>query len=95
MNTSLDEDQFQEENRWEAARVLEVFDGVFDVLKPTELGTQSEDELDDAQVEAYIGERNQAKKAKNFARADEIRKLLQEKGIVLEDTKDGVRWKRK
>jgi cysteinyl-tRNA synthetase len=95
MNTALDEDQFQEENRWEAARVLEIFDSVFDVLKPTEPGTQSKDELDDAQVEAYIGERNQAKKAKNFARADEIRKVLQDKGIVLEDTKDGVRWKRK
>ncbi len=36
-----------------------------------------------------------AKKQRNFARADEIRKELAEKGVVIEDSKDGVRWKRK
>jgi cysteinyl-tRNA synthetase len=46
-------------------------------------------------VDAFIEERNQAKKARNFKRSDEIRNDLLEKGIVLEDTKDGVRWKRK
>ena len=51
--------------------------------------------LSDAEIEALIAERTQAKKSKNFARSDEIRKSLQEKGVTLEDTKEGVRWKRK
>ncbi len=42
-----------------------------------------------------VEERNAAKKAKNFARADQIREQLLERGIILEDTKSGVRWKRK
>ena len=42
-----------------------------------------------------IAERAKAKAAKNFARADQIREQLLEQGIVLEDTKGGVRWKRK
>ena len=54
-----------------------------------------EDGLSDAEIDALIEERNGAKKAKNFKRSDEIRNLLLEKGILLEDTKDGVRWKRK
>ena len=103
MNTALDESRFQEENRWDAARVLEVFDCVFDVLKPSDpaaLPASGPDKpevpsLSDAQIEAYIEERSQAKKARDFARADEIRALLQEKGILLEDTKERVRWKRK
>ncbi|WP_225744951.1 cysteine--tRNA ligase [Marinilactibacillus sp. Marseille-P9653] len=52
-------------------------------------------ELLDKEVEELIEERNQSRKDKNFARADEIRDLLQEKGILLEDTPQGIRWKRK
>ncbi len=100
MNTALDEGQFQEENRWDAARVLEIFDDVFDVLKPGEsaevLGAASEDgSLSDIEIEARIEERAQAKRSRDFARSDAIRKEMQDRGIVLEDTKDGVRWKRK
>jgi len=51
--------------------------------------------LSDEQIQALVDERTQAKKARNFARADAIRKELAEKGIVIEDSKDGVRWKRK
>ncbi len=99
MNTALDEEQMREENRWDAARVLEIFDTVFDVLKQAERPAVAVDEADagpsDADIEALIEERNGAKKSRNFKRSDEIRALLLEKGIVLEDTKDGVRWKRK
>ena len=95
MNTALDDDQFLEDNRWEAARVLEVFDSVFDVLKPSENRAPETAGLSDAEIDAYVEERNQAKKSRNFKRSDEIRALLQEKGIVIEDTKEGVRWKRK
>ena len=55
---------------------------------------EKKEELLDADVEALIAERQQARKEKNFARADEIRAELLEKGIVLEDTREGVKWKR-
>ena len=48
----------------------------------------------DSDIEALIEERNAARKAKNFARADEIRDMLKESGIELEDTRQGVKWKR-
>ncbi len=51
--------------------------------------------LSDADIDALVAERTLAKKQRNFARADAIRNELLEKGIVLEDSKDGVRWKRK
>lgn len=61
------------------------------------LGLQFEvaEELLDEEIEALITERTEARKARNFARADEIRDLLQNKGILLEDTPQGVRWRRK
>ena len=49
----------------------------------------------DAEIDALVAERTQAKKTRNFARADAIRNDLLAKGILLEDSKDGVRWKRK
>ncbi|SNT09231.1 cysteinyl-tRNA synthetase [Granulicella rosea] len=51
--------------------------------------------LTDEAIEALIAERTQAKKTRNFARADAVRNELLAKGILLEDSKDGVRWKRK
>ena len=55
---------------------------------------KKEKELLDEEIESLIQERQEARKSKNFARADEIRELLRQKGIVLEDTREGVRWKR-
>lgn len=52
------------------------------------------EEMLDAEIEKLIEERQAARKAKNFARADAIRNELLEKGIVLEDTREGVKWKR-
>lgn len=52
------------------------------------------EEMLDEDVEALIAERQAARKAKNFARADEIRDELLERGIILEDTREGVKWKR-
>jgi cysteinyl-tRNA synthetase len=51
--------------------------------------------LTDEAIDALVAERTLAKKQRNFARADQIRNELAEKGIVIEDSKDGVRWKRK
>ncbi len=55
---------------------------------------EKKEELLDSDIEALIQERQDARKAKNFARADEIRNQLMEMGIVLEDTREGVKWKR-
>lgn len=52
-------------------------------------------ELLDEEIDGLIQERTDARKAKNFARADEIRDILDQQGIVLEDTPQGVRWRRK
>ncbi len=61
-------------------------------VAPELLAAQS---ITDAEVDALVAERTLAKKQRNFARADAIRNELAEKGIVIEDSKDGVRWKRK
>ena len=63
-----------------------------DVLRPTQ---KDEGGLADAQVDQLIADRVQAKKARDFKRADEIRVQLLDGGIILEDTKEGTRWKRK
>ena len=55
---------------------------------------EKEEELLAEDIEALIEERQAARKAKNFQRADEIRNELLEKGIILEDTREGVKWKR-
>ena len=55
---------------------------------------EKEEEILDSDIEKLIEERQAARKEKNFARADEIRNLLLEKGIVLKDTRDGVKWER-
>ena len=55
---------------------------------------EKKEEMLDEEVESLIAERQAARKAKNFQRADEIRNELLEKGIILEDTREGVKWKR-
>ena len=49
---------------------------------------------EDAEIDALVAERAEARKAKNFKRSDEIRDMLAAKGIVIEDTPQGPRWKR-
>lgn len=60
-----------------------------------EQSTLSANQIADEEVERLIAERTAAKKARDFGRADAIRAQLTEAGIVVEDTKDGIRWKRK
>jgi cysteinyl-tRNA synthetase len=61
-------------------------------ISPDLLARQS---MTDEAIDALVAERTLAKKQRNFSRADQIRNELSEKGILLEDSKDGVRWKRK
>lgn len=56
--------------------------------------TKRQEMLLDADIEALIGQRQEARKARDFARADAIRDELAQKGIILEDTREGVKWKR-
>ena len=71
-----------------AAAVIRKFDAVLGVLP------EPQDRTLDAEVEALIAEREDARKNKDFARADVIRDQLKAQGIILEDTPGGVRWKR-
>lgn len=75
-----------------------VVDGALEELKLLcgILGIEAEkkEELLDTEIEALIEERQAARKAKDFARADEIRSKLSDMGIILEDTREGVKWKR-
>jgi cysteinyl-tRNA synthetase len=91
MNTAMDEERFQAGNVEDSLAFLAAFDSIFDVLKPTEAKLA----LSEAEIEQKIAERNAARKGRDFKKADEIRAWLLEKGIVIEDTRDGVRWKKK
>ncbi|MGZ9587208.1 cysteine--tRNA ligase [Paenibacillus marinisediminis] len=71
--------------------LLDAFEAMNDILG---IVLPQEEELLDEEIDQLIQERTDARKAKNWARADEIRELLTAKGIVLEDTAQGVRWKR-
>ena len=58
------------------------------------LAVEKKEGLLDDEIEALIEERQAARKARNFGRADEIREELAARGILLEDTREGVKWKR-
>ncbi|MFD2043198.1 cysteine--tRNA ligase [Ornithinibacillus salinisoli] len=75
--------------------VIEAFQEVIlTLLHVLGISLEEEKELLDEDIEALIQERNEARKDRNFARADEIRDMLKEQNIILEDTPQGVRWKR-
>ena len=74
-----------------AGHTLEVMTKLCDVLGLT---LEKKEEILDEEIENLIAERQAAREAKDFARADEIRGLLLDKGIELKDTREGVKWKR-
>jgi cysteinyl-tRNA synthetase len=96
MNTAADAGQLTAANAQAGLRLLEEFDSIFAVLE-----TQAErsagaglGELT-GWVEAKIRERAEARKARDFATSDKIRQELLDRGVIIEDTKEGVRWKLK
>ena len=89
INTVLSNDGLKADDRTAVLAAIEKFDSVLGIF-----GEEKEEMLD-ADIDALIAERQTARQRRNFKRSDEIRDLLAEKGIILEDTKDGVRWKRK
>ena len=89
-NSAMDAGEFLAGNAISALEFLRRFDSIFDVLNPS----VKEGGLSDAEIDGLIAERIAAKKARDFARADQIRAGLADQGVILEDTKEGVRWKR-
>jgi cysteinyl-tRNA synthetase len=89
INTVLAADELRADDQKSVLEAVEKFDSVLGIFGREEAA------MLDAEIEALIEERQQARRNRNFARSDEIRDLLAGKGIILEDTKDGVRWKRK
>ena len=91
VNTAMDAGEFLKGDAAGALEFLKRFDAIFDVLQPTRKAGY----IEDSEVDSLIAERAAAKKARYFARADQIREQLLSQGVILEDTKAGVRWKRK
>ena len=89
VNTALARKQMREDNKRELLALLARFDTVLNVFGNEQC------EMLDTEIQALIDERQEARRRRDFGRADEIRDELARRGIVLEDTKDGVRWKRK
>jgi len=89
VNPVLTRGQLLEDNKRQLTAAIEKFDGVLNIFG------KADRELLDKEIQALIDERQEARHRRDFARADQIRDDLAERGIVLEDTKDGVRWKKK
>jgi cysteinyl-tRNA synthetase len=89
VNTAIDLDEFGEADKASVLALLAGFDSVLGIL-----GEEKEETLE-AEIEALIEERYGARKNRDFARADQIRNELAERGIILEDTPQGTKWKKK
>lgn len=89
INTALARQSLRAEDQKEVLSALEKIDGVLNVI-----GEEQTSLLDD-EIQSLIDQRQEARHRRDFKRADEIRDELLTRGIVLEDTKEGVRWKRK
>jgi len=89
VNTALARKQVKEDNKRELLELLARIDTVLNIF-----GNEQREMLD-TEIQALIDERQEARRRRDFGRADEIRDELASRGIILEDTKDGVRWKRK
>jgi cysteinyl-tRNA synthetase len=89
-NTAMDAGEFGAGDAAATLGFLQLFDSVFDVIRPTAGGG-----LADEAIDALVAERTAAKKARDFPKADAIRQQLLDQGVVIEDTKSGVRWKRR
>ncbi len=87
INTSMMKNKIGQKNAKEIIELMNDFDKVLGILEEKEEKLAPE-------IKKLIDERERARKEKDFARADKIRQDLKSKGITLEDTKDGVRWKR-
>jgi cysteinyl-tRNA synthetase len=103
INTAMDRKEFRQADAACVLEVLETFDAIFAVLRDDDaeklrsLGiAQTSALLADTEVDALVAERQAARKRRDFAASDRLREQLADRGIILEDSRDGgVRWKRK
>jgi cysteinyl-tRNA synthetase len=89
INTVLAGEELRADDRVAVQDAVAKFDSVLGIFG------EEETTMLDAEIEALIEQRQEARQQRDFARSDEIRDLLAERGILLEDTKDGMRWRRK
>ena len=89
VNTAIADHALMEDNKQEVIALIERFDTVLNIFG------ESRAEMLDAEIQSLIDERQEARRRRDFTRADEIRDQLAAQGITLEDTKGGVRWKRR
>jgi cysteinyl-tRNA synthetase len=89
VNTALARKKLGEENKRELLELFSRFDLVLNIFG------EDPSEMLDNEIQSLIDERQEARRRRDFGRADELRDELIQRGIVLEDTKDGVRWKRR
>jgi cysteinyl-tRNA synthetase len=102
-NTAMDRGEFRQGDAAPVLAMMDTFDAIFAVLRDDDaeklrsLGiSKGSAPPSDAEVEALVAERQAARKRRDFAESDRIRDYLAERGIILEDSRDGgVRWKRK
>jgi cysteinyl-tRNA synthetase len=90
VNTAIACHALREENKMELLALLARFDSVLNIF-----GGSQETEMLDGEIQSLIDERQEARRRRDFARSDQIREDLASRGITLEDTKDGVRWKKR
>ena len=89
VNTALARKKLGAENKRELLDLFSRFDLVLNIFG------EDPAEILDNEIQKLIDERQEARRRRDFGRADELREVLVERGIILEDTKDGVRWKRR
>jgi len=95
VNVAIEEKRIGEGDRQRILDTLRAVDGVLGVLDPADWPEGKAEEDDSAEIERLIQERNEARKNRDFKTSDRVRDELAARGIVLEDTPQGTRWKRK
>ncbi len=89
-NIALSENRLREDNRREIFDFFQTIEQRLAIVPPLESVVQGDQEID-----ALVARRNEARRNRDFAMSDQIRKELVDRGILIEDTKEGTRWRRK
>jgi cysteinyl-tRNA synthetase len=89
-NIALDRGQLLEDNRVEVLQWFSEVDGRLAIVPAVEQLVEG-----DAEIEALVAQRNESRRSRDFAESDRIRNLLLDRGILIEDTREGTKWRRK
>jgi cysteinyl-tRNA synthetase len=95
-NIALASSSLQEDNRAEILDWLRIVDERLGILPPMEHAVLDEKTAgEDQEIEALIQKRNEARAKRDFALSDQIKQQLLDRGIVIQDTREGTKWRRK